>query len=112
MKKSKIVGLVLITAVLASCNKHEKKNWDNNDVYMRSDDSAPYNQVQQFGGVNAFMWYYAFRPYGMYYGGSYHHSGYYSSGLSESSNIGHSSTKSSAMRGGFGGSSRSFSVSS
>ena len=109
MKKSKVVNLVLITAALASCSK-PKPDWDSNEVYMRSDTTANYTHTQGMH-LSPFLWYYAFRPYGMYYGGSYHHSGYYSSSLSKRSNIGRSSMKSAAIRGGFGGS-HSFSVSS
>jgi hypothetical protein len=110
MKKSKIISLVLISAALASCHKPKPKH---QHVYLRSDASAPYSQVNTnnySGGNNALLWYYAFRPYGSYSSGSYHRSGYYSSGISESSNIGHSSAKSSVVRGGFGGG--HFSVSS
>lgn len=115
MKKSKFIKLVLISAALASCNKHTKKNWgdeDKGNVYMRSDTSAPYSQAGQYNGHGSspFLWYYAFRPYGYIYGGHYNHAGYYSSALSERSNIGYSSTKSGIIRGGFG--SHSFSVSS
>jgi hypothetical protein len=111
MKKSKYVTLVLITSALASCNKPEEKpNWDSNEVYMRSDSTANYTHTQG-SYMPLFLWYYAFRPYGMFYGNGYRHAGYYSGAVSRSSNIGSSATKSAAMRGGFGGS-RSFSVSS
>lgn len=60
--------------------------------------------------MNGLMWYYAFRPYGYYNNGGYHRAGYYSGGIPESSNVGRSATKSSTVRGGFGGG--SFSVSS
>ncbi|MDQ6813478.1 MAG: hypothetical protein M3040_07080 [Bacteroidota bacterium] len=110
MKKSKYVELVLITAVLASCNRANKE-WENgNKVYMRSDTTAPYSRAHHSGRGNAFMWYYAFRPYGNYSNGRYQRAGYYSGGLSERSNIGSNSFKSAVSRGGFGRS--GFSVSS
>lgn len=109
MKKTKIINLVLISAALASC--HQKKKVDHNkpNVYMRGDSTAKYSRAYHSGG-NPWLWYYAFRPYGYYNGGTYHHTGYYSGGISEVSNIGRSMTKSNVVRGGFGG--RSFSVSS
>lgn len=108
MKKSKIVSLVLITALLASCNKPKKLN--GTKYFLRSDSTADYTQRNYYPN-NGFLWYYAFRPYGYYYHGAYRHAGYYSSGLHESSNIGHSSFKSGIVRGGFG-SHGGFSVSS
>jgi hypothetical protein len=109
MKKSKFVSLVLITSALAACNK-PKPNWDSNEVYMRSDSTATYTHTQG-SHLPLFLWYYAFRPYGMFYGNGYHHAGYYSEAVSPRSNVGSSATKSAAVRGGFGGS-RGFSVSS
>ena len=116
MKKSKFVSLVLITASLASCNKPHKKIQDNDwsdgrkKVYMRSDSTATYDNCYN-GYGNYWMWYYAFRPYGMYYGWVYHHYGYYSAAISDRANIGGSSAKAGIIRGGFGGS-HSYSVSS
>jgi hypothetical protein len=110
MKKSSTIKLVLITALLASCNSHKHRPQD--DVYMRSDSTAEYYPVH-----SNMMWYYAFRPYGMYYGGGsyypigYMHAGYYSEAIPESSNIGSSGFKGGIVRGGFGGS-HGFSVSS
>lgn len=103
MKKSKYIELVLITAVLASCNR-PNNDWESgNKVYMRSDTTAPYNRAHRHGGVgNALLWYYAFRPYGNFSNGRYERAGYYSRGLSESSNIGSNSFKSAVARGGFG----------
>lgn len=113
MKKSKIATLVLITASLASCNKQKKvEDWDNgNQVYMRSDTTADYQYTGCSGANSYWLWHYAFRPYGMYYGGNYQHYGYYSSAISERANIGASVGKTSVVRGGFG-SSHGFSVSS
>lgn len=117
MKKTKIINLVLITAALASCNKQPESEWSggkkSGSVNMRADTTAKYSRVHS--GVSPMLWFYAFRPYGMYYGGTYHHAGYSSSGISQNSNIGTSHTKSTAMRGGFGGrgsSSHSYSVGS
>src|SRR4051812_29637631 len=111
MKKSKVVALVIITAALASCHKKGPIDPNEKRVFMRGDSTAGYTQTP-YHHHNGFMWYYAFRPYGSYYNGSYHHAGYYSGGIHESSNIGHSTVKSGIVRGGFGGSSHSFSVSS
>jgi hypothetical protein len=111
MKKSKCISLALITAALASCHKETKNNdWNTNDkkVYLRSDTTAEYSRSHFHN--NGLLWYYAFRPYGYYNNGSYSRAGYYSSGISESSNIGHSAAKSGIVRGGFGG--HGFSVSS
>ena len=111
MKKTKFISLVLITAGLASCHHHKKKDQDwqsQQQVYMRSDESAPYSQNNML--LNTMLWYYAFRPYGYYSHGSYQRTGYYSGGISEHSNIGSSSFKASVVRGGFGG--HGFSVSS
>lgn len=113
MKKSKLVSLVLITAALASCHhKKPHRDWSQNNVYMRGDESADYSQSYGYNSPNPWLWYYAFRPYGYYNGTTYVHSGYYSNGISQSSNIGTSGFKSSVVRGGFGGGSHSFSVSS
>ena len=101
MKKSNTITLALITAVLASCHKEPAER--EKLVYMRSDTTAVYQAPFNVHNDNHILWFYAFRPYGHYSGGSYHRSGYYSSSISESSNIGHSTTKSSVVRGGFGG---------
>jgi hypothetical protein len=105
-KKSVHIQLILITAVLASCHKptpdHQRK------TYMRGDTTAGYNRTHSSMGTG--MWYYAFRPYGSYYGGSYHRAGYYSGGLSEHANMGSNTVKGTISRGGFGG--HGFSVSS
>lgn len=103
MKKSKAITLVLITAALASCNKPQPKQ-EGKRVHMRSDTTASYTRTHHSN------WFYAFRPYGLYENGSYNRSGFYSSGLSERSNIGTSSHKSNVIRGGFG--SKAVSVSS
>ncbi len=113
MKKSKLVSLVLITAALASCNKNEAQSsgasgdWGDakeKKVYMRSDSTAPYTRTHHSGLGTAFLWYYAFRPYGSYNNGyGYSRAGYYSGNLHSKSNIGSSVTKSNIVRGGFGG---------
>ena len=104
MKKSTIVSLVLITAALSSCHKKQEVNKRN--VYMRSDSTAVYSHSHH----STSHWFYAFRPYGMYDNGVYHRQGFYSSGISSHSNVGTNSSKSSTIRGGFGG--RGVSVSS
>jgi len=104
MKKSKYIELVLITAVLASCNKPNNEWESGNKVYMRSDTMAPYSRARSHhGGVGtALLWYYAFRPYGNYSNGRYQRAGYYSGGLSQRANIGTNGFKSAVSRGGFG----------
>ena len=102
MKKSKYVQLVLITAVLASCNRQEKEWESGNKVYMRSDTTAPYSRAHHSGIGTALLWYYAFRPFGTFSNGAYQRAGYYSNGLHQSSNIGNNGLKSAAARGGFG----------
>lgn len=103
MKKSKYIELVLITAALASCNQ-PTKDWDeNNKVHIRSDSTAPYTRVHHYGGVGtALLWYYAFRPYGNYYNGSYQRAGFYSGAINPVSNIGSNGFKGAVTRGGFG----------
>ena len=110
MKKSKSIKLVLITAALASCHQQKKEG---RKVYMRSDTTANYSRVntqndnENGGGGSSSgghsTWYYAFRPYGYYSGGGYTRYGFYSSGISEHSNIGSNSFKGVVSRGGFGG---------
>ncbi|GEO09860.1 hypothetical protein [Segetibacter aerophilus] len=102
MKKSKYVELVLITAVLASCNQPNKEWESGNKVYMRSDTTAPYSRAHHSGIGTALLWYYAFRPYGNFNNGNYRRAGYYSRGLSERSNIGSNTFKGAVTRGGFG----------
>jgi hypothetical protein len=106
--KSKAIGLVLITSLLASCHK-EEPNWGEQDVYMRGDSTAVYTHSHN---NNALLWYMAFRPYGLYNNGIYSHAGMYSNSISHSSNVGRSSFKaSSSSRGGFGSSSHGSSAS-
>lgn len=111
MKKrsSKAVQLILITSVLASCNKPEaNKDVAQQQVYMRADSTAQYtnvtNQYQQnnsSGGMgSALLWYMAFRHLG---GGM----GYASNGLNPSSVVGTNKAKANAYgaaskRSGFG----------
>ena len=74
---------------------------------MRSDSTAEYTPVNTYHDND--HWFYAFRPYGMFYVGgmydgmgTYSRYGYYSGAIHESSNIGSNGTKSSVVRGGFG----------
>jgi hypothetical protein len=112
MKRTKQISLVLITAALASCHRPGNPDWVNANgrhqrVYIRSDTTAPYTRMYHPSGAR--LWYYAFRPYGSYSYFGYRRLGYYSSAISENSNIGSSSEKSGIVRGGFGS---GFSVSS
>jgi hypothetical protein len=103
MKKTSHIQLVLITAALASCHHPSTPQWQNgNNTFIRSDSTAPYTRMDHPIPGGALLWYYAFRPYGNYYGGIYRRTGYYSDALSETGNIGTNSVKSSVIRGGFG----------
>lgn len=112
MKKrsSKAVTLILITSVLASCNKPKSESQDiAQKVYMRADSTAPYTEVTQnysqqnnggSGMGSALLWYMAFRHMG---GGL----GYASGGINQKSVVGNNQTKAQAYnkavsRGGFG----------
>jgi hypothetical protein len=99
-KKSKIVSLVLITASLASCHKsQDDEDWGGSKkVYIRSDTSASYSHHSS----GAWLWFYAFRPYGMYRNGIYSRGGYYSGGIGHNANVGSNFAKGRATRGGFG----------
>ena len=103
MKKTKHIELLLITALLAGCHRpgNEWQN-GNNHTYIRSDSTAPYSRAYSPHLGSVLLWYYAFRPYGNYYNGSYRRTGYYSDAIHESSNIGSNGYKSSVIRGGFG----------
>ncbi|MHC5308682.1 hypothetical protein ACYSNM_01100 [Myroides sp. LJL116] len=112
-KSSKTVSLILITATLASCSTKEPEQSQVQRVYMRADQSAPYQEVtEQYqqgrsygtGSMgSALLWYMAFRPL-MSQGGRA--MGYTSSGLSSASNIGNNNQKGqvakTVQRGGFG----------
>ncbi len=86
MKKSKAISLILVTGLL-SCNRNHQQN----RLYMRTDTTGNYT-----AGRAGYHGYYAFRPYGTYYGGSYVRQGY--------SNAGVHTSEGSVTRGGFGGS--------
>lgn len=100
MKKSKIVKLVLLASVMASCNNPTPKQ-EEKKVYLRSDTTASYSRATGFNGHHG-MGYFAFVPYGLFMNNGYRHTGYYSSGISEKSNVGRNPVKGSAVRGGFG----------
>ncbi len=99
MKKSAHIELILITALLASCNRPTPTYQQ--QVYLRSDSTAPYSRAYGYHG-GPHIWFYAFRPYGIYRNGMYEKAGYYSGGIHESSNIGSNGFKSAVSRGGFG----------
>lgn len=104
MKKTRHIELILITAALASCHRPSNDWQSGNKVYVRGDSTAPYTRAYHHGGGvgTALLWYYAFRPYGAYYNGMYHRSGYYSGAISEHSNVGGNLGKIGIVRGGFG----------
>jgi hypothetical protein len=102
MKKSKYIKLVLISATLASCNR-PNNDWNSDGgkkVYMRSDTTAPYSRAHHIAG--AALWFYAFRPYGIFRNGNYQRAGYYSNAIRSSSNVGTNGFKGAVTRGGFG----------
>jgi hypothetical protein len=98
MKKSPFIQLVLVAAVISSCN--DQKSRPEKRVFMRSDTTARYSHVNRgfHGG------YYAFLPYGILSNSRYTRAGYYSSAIQESSNIGTNTFKGNVVRGGFGSS--------
>lgn len=98
MKKSELVKLVLVAAVITSCNN--QKSRDEKRIFMRSDTTANYSHVR--GGFHG--GYFPFIPYGMYMNNRYARAGYYSSSIHESSNVGSNSYKGTVVRGGFGSS--------
>ncbi len=123
-KASKVVTLVLISSVLSSCMNREEAPVMNNaqKVYMRADSTAPYTDVtsnyssnsggSHHGGMgSSLLWFMAFRS--LTGGGM----GYASQGLHQQSNVGTNAAKAQAyksqtVRGGFGKSASSRSVSS
>ena len=123
-KASKVVTLVLISSVLSSCMNREEAPITNNaqKVYMRADSTAPYTDVtsnyssnsggSHHGGMgSSLLWFMAFRS--LTGGGM----GYASQGLHQQSNVGTNAAKAQAyksqtVRGGFGKSASSRSVSS
>ncbi len=124
-RASKVVTLVLISSVLSSCSNREEAPVTNNSqkVYMRADTTAPYtdvtsNYASQSGGSHhgggmgsTLLWFMAFRS--LTGGGM----GYASQGLHQQSNVGTNTAKANAyksqtVRGGFGKSASSRSVSS
>ncbi|MBL0145436.1 MAG: hypothetical protein IPP48_06415 [Chitinophagaceae bacterium] len=101
--------LVLITAALASCNQNNTPtDWENGNggkTYLRSDSTAPYARSHYHGGG---MWFYAFRPmYSYNTNGFFTRNGFSSNAIPMASNYGTNYSKSRAVRGGFGRSSKS-----
>lgn len=104
MKKSKTIQLVLITAALASCEQKSKtQDWSSGQgkTYVRADSTAGYTRTH-LGGASALLWFYAFRPVGMFSNGGYRQAGYYSNAIPHQSNVGSNGIKNNATRGGFG----------
>lgn len=116
---SKLITLVLIGSLIASCSEDKK---DEQVAYMRADSSAPYSQTNVHSGSHAngmltgMLMYHAFSSLNSNGSGGYH-----SNSISERANLGSNSTKtssysraypssraaahSSSSRGGFGHSS-------
>jgi hypothetical protein len=99
LKKSKHIQLVLITALLASCNTKKETDWSegNKKVFLRSDSTAPYTRTH-----SPLLWYFAFRTFGMMNNGRYVHGGYHSNAIHPQSNFGSNGFKNNVSRGGFG----------
>lgn len=102
MKKSKSIQLLFVTGILAACSQKPTEEWAANEkkVYMRSDSTAPYSRTSGF--FTGFLLYNAFRPYGAFSNGAYQRTGYYSDAISPKSNVGRSTFKGNAVRGGLG----------
>jgi hypothetical protein len=99
MKKSSYIKLVLLTAVISACSHKDPREAK---VYMRADSTANYGRVHHVGpGMGYF---YVFRPYGIYYNGSYRRAGFYSGSIPEKANYGFNGYKGTISRGGFGSS--------
>ena len=104
MRKSQAIGLVLVTGLLAACSRprpYDPKN-PHNRMHYRTDSTQPYSR-SYYGGSMYGRSYTAFRPYGNYNRStsSFSRSGYQSRGISKTAN-----SRSSSVRGGFGGSGR------
>ena len=89
MKKSKAITLVLVTGLLGCSHPRER-----NRLFLRTDTSGYYTPA-----TPGYHGYYIFRPYGMYYAGSYGGGGYVRQGYS---NAGVHTSAESVTRGGFG----------
>lgn len=94
MKKSKIINLVLVAGISASCS-HNNDYETQSRLHIRGDSASHYTSTPYYGNGG----YYHFIPYGMYYlGRGYSHGGY------ESSSFSSRASSSSVSRGGFGSS--------
>jgi len=95
MKKSKMVNLVLVASVVASCSSNDDYVAGNsNRLYVRSDSTSQYSNAPYHGGG-----YYHFIPFGIYSAfGGYRHGGYESSAFSAKAG------NHAISRGGFGSS--------
>lgn len=93
MKKSKVVNLVLVAGLLASCNTTHKEEQADSRLYVRGDSASQYSRSQHTGTGS----YFHFLPFGIYSAmGGYRHTGYTSPGFSSKATSPH------IARGGFG----------
>lgn len=94
MKKSKLINLVLVAGMAASCTP--KNDYETQSrLHIRGDSTSRYTDAHSYG----YGGYYHFIPYGMYsYGRGYSHGGYESSAFSSRA------ASSGVSRGGFGSS--------
>ncbi len=94
MKKSKVIRLVIVAGLMASCSSHDDYSYKGR-LHIRGDSLSDYSRTTGYYGGGGF---YHFYPYGFYYfGRGYYHGGYDSPGFSGRASNG-------ITRGGFGSS--------
>ena len=92
MRKSKVIRLVLVASVMASCSSHDDYTYESR-LHIRGDSTSLYTHSQGYYGGGGF---YHFIPFGFYsFGRGYYHGGYESPAFS---------SRASVSRGGFGSS--------
>ena len=95
MKKSKVISLVIVAGLMASCSSHNEDYSYKGRLHIRGDSISDYTRTNAYYGGG---WFYHFYPYGFYsFGHGYYHGGYDSPGFSSRASNGIS-------RGGFGSS--------
>ena len=78
MKKSKVIKLVLVAGIAASCSSHNNDYETSSRLHIRGDSTSSYTNAHSYMGYG----YYHFIPYGFYSGRNYYHGGYESSAFS------------------------------
>jgi hypothetical protein len=118
MKKSRAIQLVLITSLLASCNRQLSEDMESRySKEVPSSDTVSADTTAYYYNPSLQLWYYGLGPSQLWYNGAYHNANPYFNRAYQTVNkpyhptvIGEASVHSSVLRGGFGGS--HFSVSS